>query len=444
MRVFSFSKPSQGRIFRFVRRRVSFVGSGLIFILSVSTNSPFPARREEGTVSPSGTESLVPVSAEEAPKLLDDSNLQDLKKAIEHSLEYYSGLPSSSSFLFGKDIYFAEDLAGSLAELSDFLKRDSSAAGLDRFIRSRFRIYRSRGAAVSGKVTFSAYHEHSMKAALKPTEEYRYPIYARPPDLVDVVMENFDPQRKGERIVGRAEGKALVPYYTREEIDSKKVLQGKGLEIAWAKDPLDILFLQIQGSGWIQAPESSETFHIRYAGDNGRPFRSVGSVLIETGAIPKEQFNRAALVQYMKSQTEEKRQSILNQNPRYIFFEIVSSTNSTRGSLLVSLTAGRSIASDPKFYPQGALAWISTEKPAFDAEGKFAGTKPLSRFVLNQDEGGAIKGCGRIDFFAGGGVQAERMAQKLWYPGELYFFVKKSFPRNLSPNAVIGERESDP
>ena len=92
---------------------------------------------------------------------------------------------------------------------------------------------------------------------------------------------------------------------------------------------------------------------------------------------------------------------------------------------MVSLTAGRSIASDPKFYPPGALAWIKTARPAFDKDGISVGTAPLARFVLNQDEGGAIKGAGRIDFFAGGGRDAELTAQKLWAPGELYFLIRK-------------------
>ena len=386
-------------------------------------HSPLPLKSEEKTTAPS----LVPVPADRVPNFTDDGSLPDLKKAVEHSLEYYSGLPPNASFLFGKDVYTLEEMTGSLRDLNKFLGSlpAPDASRLNGFIRGRFQVYRSAGMDGRGKVTFSAYHEHSLKASLVPTREYRYPIYGRPPDLVDVYSENFDSRRKGERIVGRVDGKILVPYYTREEIDSKKILQGKGLEIAWAKDPLDILFLQIQGSGWIQVPDSTQTYHIRYAGDNGRLFRSVGSYLIETGAISKEQFSRAALVDYLAKQSEEKRQSILNQNPRYIFFEILSSTNSTRGSLLVSLTRGRSVATDPQCYPQGALAWIKTERPLFDSAGNFAGAGTLERFVLAQDEGGAIKGPGRIDFFAGGGIEAEKTAQRLWNPGELYFFVKK-------------------
>ena len=118
-------------------------------------------------------------------------------------------------------------------------------------------------------VTFSAYHEHTLTASLKRSRTFRYPLYARPKELVDVFLDKFSSKNKGERIVGKKEGAELVPYYTRKDIDSGGILKGRGLEIAWAKDPMEILFLQIQGSGWIELPDSTQTYHIRYAGDNG-------------------------------------------------------------------------------------------------------------------------------------------------------------------------------
>lgn len=367
---------------------------------------------------------LILVEPEQAFNFTDDSDLNSLKKAVGHSLTYYRQLQPERSFSFGEEECQVEELTQTLEHFQKFLENNPTPTEVNSFIRNEFLIYRSNlPDHQSG--TFSAYYEHTLKAQLTSTQEYRYPIYARPADLVDVDLGQFEPKKRGEKIVGRIEGKTFVPYYTREEIDSKRVLQGKGLELAWARDPLDILFLQVQGSGWIEVPGSTKTYHIRYAADNGRSFRSIGTVLIESGAISKKKFNRKKMVRYLKKQSEKERQFILNQNPRYIFFEIISSTNLTRGSLLVPLTAGRSIATDHKLYPKGALAWIKTEKPLFNKRGKFIGTKPLTRFVLNQDEGGAIKGVGRVDFFVGGGAEAEQTAQKFWFPGELYFFLKK-------------------
>ncbi|OGR83082.1 MAG: hypothetical protein A2902_03410 [Elusimicrobia bacterium RIFCSPLOWO2_01_FULL_64_13] len=366
-------------------------------------------------------EILVKVRPEKCPDFRDDGDPAGLGLAVARSLLYYSQIPSGTVFRFGKETVSLEDMVRSLEGLESFLESGPDRESVADHVRKHFQAYSSPGSDGKGRVSYSAYHEYSLTASLKKTAEYRYPVYGRPRDLVDVNSEKFDPRKKGERIVGRVSGTELAPYYSREEIDSGLVLKGRELEIAWARDPMDVLFLQIQGSGWVNLPDSTETYHIRYAGDNGLPFRSVGTVLIERGAIPRGQFNRRRFAEYMNGLPGTERQAILNLNPRYVFFEIVSATNSTRGALLVPLTSGRSVAADPKVYPQGALAWISTRRPDAGPDGT-PGPRPLRRFVLNQDEGGAIQGPGRIDFFAGGGTEAERMAQKLWYPGELYFF----------------------
>ena len=112
-----------------------------------------------------------------------------------------------------------------------------------------------------------------------------------------------------------------------------------------------------------------------------------------SGRIPKNQFNHAFFASYMASHPKE-RQSLLNVNPRYVFFRIDRSSASpfAVGNIGVPLTPGRSIATDPKLFPKGLLAWIETDQPVFDAAGRKTGTVPLKRFVLNQDEGGAIQG----------------------------------------------------
>lgn len=361
----------------------------------------------------------------EIPDFIDDGKPGDLRKSAEQSLLYYQGLPQDTLFIFGQDRYPCDRMTRSMEVLVRFLQKNPSRKELNRFIKKEFLIYRGGGTRSEQPVTFSAYFEPVLEASLEPDGIYCYPLYARPPDLIDVHLELFDPAKKGERIPGRLEGRNLVPYYTREEIDSKKALGGKGLEIAWAKDPVDVLMLQIQGSGMIRCPASGKTYHIRYAGDNGRPYRSVGLHLIETGIIPKHEFTKAKMIQFLASVLPDRRQEVLNVNPRYVFFELLPSTTLTRGSLEVSLTPGRSVASDPKFYPKGALSFIRTARPVFNPRMEFKGTARLSRFVLNQDEGGAIKGTGRIDYFAGGSKEAEKMAERLWYPGELYFFVLK-------------------
>jgi membrane-bound lytic murein transglycosylase A len=362
------------------------------------------------------------------PPFEDEEDLRGLAEAVGQSWDYYRQLPPETVFYFGPDAYTAEQMVRTMSSIGQFLSQPRSAQDLNRFLRSDFNVYRSSGASPRGEVTFSAYFEASLKGSLTPDSEYRFPLYGRPPELVDAQLGDFDPQKKGDRIAGRLEGRSLVPYYTREEIDSKGRLFGRGLEIAWAKNPLDIFLLQIQGSGSIEMP-NGQAFHIRYAGDNGRPYRSLGLSLIESGAIPKSEFSKARMVQYLNGLSDQDRQKALNVNPRYIFFELAPATTPTRGSLMVPLTAERSIASDPQCYPPGALAWIRTQRPVVDEQGQVKGLKNLSRFVLSQDEGGAIKGPGRIDFFVGKGLRAEKTAESLWYPGELYFFVRRPAPR---------------
>ena len=401
-----------------IRKGRLSVCAAILFLFSISP----PLHSLE---IPTASTALVHVFGDSVPFFNDDGDLDALSKAAGESRLYYAGLPPGAVFNFGGDVRSAQELAQSSEALELALKQPADPIGLNKYLREHFDVYRSLGSDGLGQVIFSAYYEHRLAASLAPAGEYRYPIYARPKDLVDVDLSAYDAARKGDRLVGRLDGMRLVPYYSREEIDSRLLLKGRGLEIAWARSPLDILLLQIQGSGWIEVAGSTETRHIRYAGDNGRPFRSIGQYLIESGRMPRQDFSRAKMIAYLNAQGPETRQSILNQNQRYIFYEIASPTNSTRGALMVPLTPGRSIASDPKFYPPGALAWLKTQRPTIGVDGVQVGTAALSRFVLNQDEGGAIKGAGRIDFFAGGGAAAELMAQKLWYPGELYFLVLK-------------------
>jgi membrane-bound lytic murein transglycosylase A len=332
-----------------------------------------------------------------------------LRAAALQSLAYYQGLPENQLFILGNDTYTAKDLAESMSTLASSLE----TALPDWLVRleNSFIVYQSVGVDSDRTVIFSSYYEPSIPARLAKDSVYRYPIYARPPDLVDVNLGLFDPAYEGARIAGRRDGNNLVPYPTRSEIDSGKILEGQGLELAWAKDPSDILDLQIEGSGWLDLGKGKQ-LRIRYDGNNGRKYRSVGQSLIASGKIPAEKFSRQAYLRYLASHPQE-RQSLLNVNERYIFFRVDKSTASTfaYGNLEVPLTPGRSVATDPKLFPKGALVWVDLGK--------------MKRFMVNQDEGGAIQGPVRVDLFAGHGAEAAAFATHMWNKGKLYFLVKK-------------------
>ncbi len=340
------------------------------------------------------------------PDFQDDGEREGLSIAVRQSLRYFQALPANRPFSFGPDAYSAGEMAEGLEVFLELLGQ-ARPDFADR-VRAEFTVYRSTGAPPDGAVVFSSYYEHDLKASLTRTDRYRYPLYARPLDLEERV------DVRGQKWAGRTVGGLWGTYFTRKEIDSEGALEGRGLEIAWADNPVDVLFLQVQGSGWLNLPDGSRQ-RVRYAGNNGHPYRSVGLNLIESGLIPRAVFTRAAMVDYLKTHPRE-RPSLLNVNPRYVFFKIdlSDSRDQAFGSLNVPVTPRRSIATDPAVFPPGALAWMET-----GAKNRTA------RFVLNQDEGGAIKGSARVDYFVGGGAEAESYAVGFWEKGKLYFLAHR-------------------
>ncbi|MBK8871205.1 MAG: MltA domain-containing protein [Elusimicrobia bacterium] len=362
------------------------------------------SRGGEPFVAGGGAGALVEVEPGQWPRLEDDGERSDLLNAVRKSAGYYRALGNKRSFAFGNDVYSAKEMAESMDAFASLLA--SEEKDLNGALRREFRLYSSVGSDRQGTVVFSSYYEHSLKASLTKTDRFRFPLYGRPADLVEEVSG-------GERKVYRSGG-GRRPYFTRKQIDENGALRGRNLEIAWADDPVEIFFLQVQGSGWLVLPDGKRV-RVRYAANNGHPFKSVGGGLIDKGVIPKEKFSRKAMVDYLASHPDE-RQSHLNVNPRYVFFKIDRGPTQewAYGSLGLPLTPGRSVALDPAVFPPGALAWMKTE-------GKYG----VKRFVLSQDEGGAIKGPARVDFFAGGDEEAEQYAVGFWEKGRLYFLVKK-------------------
>jgi len=389
----------------------AFLACGILLISGcavVQKPVPLPEPPEPSVFLPA----LVPVAEDSWPAMLDDGDLASLRVGVERSEAYFRRLPAQTPFRIGVDTYTAQEMAETMQVFGARLTESATGTDWAPRLKSSFQLYQSTGTDAHRSVTFSSYYEHTLSARRSPQGAYRYPLYKRPADLIDVDLGLFDPVYQGARISGRRQGRQLIPYYSRGEIDSRGRLQGQGLEIAWAKDPLEILFLQIEGSGWLDWGNGERT-RIRFDGTNGLKFRSVGQHLINTGRISKAEFNRKRFEVYM-SENPQERQDLLNVNGRYVFFQLDHSANQVHayGNIRVPLTPWRSIATDPKLFPKGGLAWISVD-------GK------LKRFVLNQDEGGAIQGPGRVDYFVGEGAEAERFAWSLWDPGQLYFLVKK-------------------
>jgi membrane-bound lytic murein transglycosylase A len=184
---------------------------------------------------------------------------------------------------------------------------------------------------------------------------------------------------------------------------------------------VDLFFLHIQGSGKISL-EDNGTLDVHYHTTNGHPYRSIGKTLIESGKIPREEMSMQAIREYVKKHPEEAR-DIFGSNPSYVFFKIEA--EGPLGCLGEALTSGRSLAVDRSIFPMASLSFIQTTVPVISGDGKIQEWKACTRFVLNQDTGGAIKGAGRADLFFGSGPYAETAAGHLKHEGDLFFLVMK-------------------
>jgi membrane-bound lytic murein transglycosylase A len=358
-------------------------------------------------------------------ELHDDGEPAALRTSIAESLVWLKTRPADERFIFGPREVLASELRDALERLHSRITEGMSREELTTRVLEEFEPLESTGGE-DGQVLFTGYYEPIIEASLTRTEEYATPILGSPKDLIEVPLEQFAERFKAERVFGRLEGRKLLPYWTRSEIRKGK-LGGQGLELAWAKDPVALFFVEVQGSGTLRLPDGSER-RIGYASSNGRPYRSIGSLLIQEGAITREAMSMQALRAWLAANPPQC-ERVLDFNESYVFFRFLDTA--AVGSLGRPVTPGRSIATDARMFPKGALAFISTERPELRPDGT-VGWKPLTRFVLNQDTGGAIKGAGRVDVFWGRGPEAELSAGMMKQKGQLLFFA----PRRTAPRGA--------
>lgn len=356
-----------------------------------------------------------------SPEFRDDMDRESLTLAIRRNLEYLDRLNQETVFHYGPHDFTIQQVRESQEVFLDLLSRGFDAGQLSREISKKFRVYRATGRVEDRQVLFTGYYEPIYEGSLAPDETFRYPLYRPPDDLIRIDLSLFNEKFKGENIVARIEGKKVLPYYSRYQIEAERVLKGKDLEIAWLKDPLDVAFLHIQGSGRLRLPDGKDLM-VHYQASNGRSYRSIGRYMIEKGFLAREEMSMQAIRKHL-TEHPEVLDEVLNYNPSYVFFRQVDS--GPLGSLDVLLTPGRSIALDSKIFPKGGLGFISCQKPLVNDQGDIIGWTKFSRFVLNQDSGGAIKGAGRADIFWGSGPYAELTAGHLQHEGDLYILIKK-------------------
>jgi hypothetical protein len=219
------------------------------------------------------------------PVIADDLDRESLRAAIAQSLVYLAKLPSDRIVAAEPRRFTAAEVMATLQAFTESLERWQCRQCWIEEIANRFDFLPSSSNPELQSVLVTGYYQPVIEASLAPTAEYRYPIYGIPDDLIIVDEAPQSAESAGARRIGRLEGDNLVPYYSRAEIDYQGALRERGYEIAWTKDPVDIFFLQIQGSGILQLPDRRR-LQVGYAGQNGLPYRSIGRLLIDGGKIP--------------------------------------------------------------------------------------------------------------------------------------------------------------
>jgi membrane-bound lytic murein transglycosylase A len=347
-------------------------------------------------------------------ELDDDLDVSSLLTAVDRSLAYYEGAGRGLTFTMAGRRGGAAELRHALVVFRDIITTEADPDQKKRQIAKRFLLLRAAGRTGQGDVLFTGYYVPLLEGSFLPSEKYRYPLYKVPPDLVTQKISAHETK------IGRNDNGRLIPYYTRKEIDQDGVLRGKNLELIWVSVAVDLFSLHIQGSGKILL-ENGRILTVSTAQNNGWPYRSMPEDL--QNAIRRDQghLSYLSVKTWLKRKSDADRNRILSYYDRYNFFRFVD--HDPIGGLGQPVTPDRTIATDPEFFPPGALAFIRLRKPVFDERLHIISYRTFSRFVLNQDEGAAIKGAGRVDLFCGVGPRAQAAAGSLKETGELYFLI---------------------
>jgi membrane-bound lytic murein transglycosylase A len=339
----------------------------------------------------------------------DDLDPPSLAITAERTAEALERRKNAPVYRLGKREVSLRDLARSARRIAEIASEEKDARGVTLRLSRECKAW---PAGVPAKVT--GYFEPLLEARERPDSRFRYPIYAAP----------------SQAQLGEVEQK-LGRTPTRADIDRSRVLEGRGLELAWVDDPVARFFLHVQGSGRLRFPSGRER-RIGFAATNDLPYQSVGRIMLDEGKLERGQASATAMRRWLAEHPSE-RDELLERNPRYVFFRDTGAEGPV-GSLGVTLVAGRSIAVDNEYVPPGMFAWLRTTRPVVDGEGDATGKQPVRRFAFAQDTGAAIKGAARVDLFFGSGEQAGFEAGGMNEAGELYLLLCAFDP----PGPILG------
>ncbi len=287
---------------------------------------------------------------------------------------------------------------------------------VQQYFEQQFQLYRIVASDGAERGLITGYYEPLIQGSRKASDKARYPVYGVPDDLLTIDLGELLPELKGQRVRGRLEGRKVVPYFTREDLEAGK---GKltGKELAWVDDAIELFFLQIQGSGRIRLDDGS-LLRIGYADQNGHPYKSIGRWLIDKGELTLENASMQGIQTWARAHPHRLAE-LLNVNPSYVFFKpLAKAEGGPIGAMGQPLTDGFSIAIDPRYTPLGSPVFLSTNWPN--------SSRTLNRLMYAQDTGGAIRGPVRADVFWGYGAEAGSLAGKMRQQGAMWLLWPKT------------------
>lgn len=293
---------------------------------------------------------------------------------------------------------------------AEFTKQNiNSSQKMKNFIEAEFIPYAvTDNGKAEGK--FTSYYEAVINASYTKDNKYKYPVYGKPNDLIEINLRDFDKDLPDTRLVGRVVNNKFVPYYNRRDIENNGI---SAPVIMWGDDLIDIHFMQIQGSAVAKMADGTEV-RVGYADNNGHKFKGIGSILISKGYIKPENSSMPKIREWLRN-NPDKAADLMAENERFIFQKINNSTGPL-GAFGVPLTAGRSMAVDTRYIPLGSMLWLNTYNPDH---------QPINKIVFAQDIGSAIKGVVRGDYFWGHGEEALKHAGRMNSSGKYFIILPK-------------------
>lgn len=291
----------------------------------------------------------------------------------------------------------------------DLCIKATNAQNAKEFLQQEFKPYEINTKDGDDEGLLTGYYEPHINASLTKKGKYKYPIYATPNDLITVDLSSIYPSLKHYRLRGRVDGNKLVPYYTRKETKSKHI---NAEVICYCDSKLDRFFLEVQGSGKVKL-DTGETMYIGYDNQNGHRYRAIGRYLVAKKALKLEEVSLQSIKKWL-NENPDKIDEVLDYNKSVVYFR--EENDSASGALGIKLTPKRSIAVDRKYIPLGSMLYLNAKLD----------DNNISKVVLAQDTGGAIKGAIRADIFLGDTKEAESLAGKLKAPLKLWILLPKN------------------